>query len=398
MSRCMRSTLVAIASLLNAGPLAAQTLGTFTWQLQPFCNVVVVTVTQTGGAYTLDGYDRRCGATQRAPAAGVAVPNADGSIQLALTIVTGGRGVHVDARLAPGTYSGPWTDSAGRSGTLALGADGGGSALPPATTLVGAAVNVTGAVTATSLTTPALTTVGNDVTVAGGVYARSLATDNGGLHLSAPGFTPTIETLRRGIPTTGTGLVAFSFQGSVSQSGYRPGARILATATQDWQAGNGASLAFETGANGSNTTSTRLFIDQNGEIGIGTTTPDQLLSVNGNASKVGGGTWAVFSDERLKTIHGPFTRGLADVLRLQPVRFEYRPDNPLGLHGQGEYVGFSAQAVRRVMPEAVTMSESGYLQVQSDPMIWAMVNAIKELKVENDSLRKLVESRLTGRH
>lgn len=35
-------------------------------------------------------------------------------------------------------------------------------------------------------------------------------------------------------------------------------------------------------------------------VGIGTTTPDQVLSVNGNSSKSGGGSWATFSDNRLK--------------------------------------------------------------------------------------------------
>src|SRR3954454_20657647 len=35
-----------------------------------------------------------------------------------------------------------------------------------------------------------------------------------------------------------------------------------------------------------------------GRVGIGTTAPDQLLSVNGDASKVGGGSWQTFSDER----------------------------------------------------------------------------------------------------
>ena len=35
----------------------AQPLGSFSWQLQPFCNVLTVSVTQQGNIYTLDGYD-----------------------------------------------------------------------------------------------------------------------------------------------------------------------------------------------------------------------------------------------------------------------------------------------------------------------------------------------------
>ena len=44
-----------------------------------------------------------------------------------------------------------------------------------------------------------------------------------------------------------------------------------------------------------------------GNVGIGTTAPDQRLSVNGDASKAGGGAWLVFSDERLKNFKGQFT-------------------------------------------------------------------------------------------
>ena len=66
--------------LVSVMPAGAQTLGTFRWQLQPFCNVVTVTVTQSGAVYTLDGYDDQCGAPQRAPLVGLATPNPDGSI------------------------------------------------------------------------------------------------------------------------------------------------------------------------------------------------------------------------------------------------------------------------------------------------------------------------------
>src|ERR1051326_214227 len=68
-----------------------------------------------------------------------------------------------------------------------------------------------------------------------------------------------------------------------------------------------------------------------GRVGIGTNAPDQLLSVNGEASKVGGGSWATFSDERLKNIKGQFNSGLKAVMQLQPIRFEYKPNNPLGI-------------------------------------------------------------------
>ena len=126
-----------------------------------------------------------------------------------------------------------------------------------------------------------------------------------------------------------------------------------------------------------------------GNIGIGTQSPTQKLSVNGTAGKTGGGTWDVFSDVRLKRIRGTYNSGLKAVMQLQPLRFEYKPDNALGLVSEGEHVGFSAQDVQKVIPEAVTNS-NGYLMVKSDPILWTMLNAIKEQQKEIDELKKEV--------
>ena len=142
----------------------------------------------------------------------------------------------------------------------------------------------------------------------------------------------------------------------------------------------------------------RITITATGNVGIGTTAPTDLLSVNGNASKPGGGTWAVFSDERLKNIKGSFSSGLKAVMQLQPLRYEYKPQNELGIKLGGEHVGFGAQAVQRVIPEAVTQTEGGYLVVNNDPIIWAMLNAIKEQQVEIEKLRTEVRKlRATSR-
>jgi hypothetical protein len=124
-----------------------------------------------------------------------------------------------------------------------------------------------------------------------------------------------------------------------------------------------------------------------GNVGIGTTAPTDLLSVNGTASKPGGGSWAVFSDERLKNIKGSFNPGLKAVMQLQPLRYEYRQDNALRINSRGEHVGFSAQAVQKIVPEAVSENDNGYLQVNNDPILWTMLNAIKEQQKEIEQLK-----------
>jgi hypothetical protein len=123
----------------------------------------------------------------------------------------------------------------------------------------------------------------------------------------------------------------------------------------------------------------RLTIATGGNVGIGTTAPDLKLSVSGDADKsVGGGSWQFFSDERLKNIKGRFNSGLKAVMQLEPIRFQYKRDNALGLQSELEQVGFGAQALQKIIPEAVTKNANGYLMVNNDPILWTMLNAIKE--------------------
>jgi hypothetical protein len=151
-------TVLAASIVLSAGPLGAQSLGSFSWQLQPFCNNLTVNITQQGSLYTIDGYDDQCGAQQRAPLVGVATQNPDGTIRLGLHIVTvpGGRAVDIDARISLGSLGGPWSDSAGNSGTFAFNARTGG--LPRPLPTIPAAVLALGSITAAQLAPAAVTT------------------------------------------------------------------------------------------------------------------------------------------------------------------------------------------------------------------------------------------------
>jgi len=150
-------------------------------------------------------------------------------------------------------------------------------------------------------------------------------------------------------------------------------------------------IVFHTGATTNTDTGTeRMRITSVGRVGIGTSAPDQLLSVNGDASKNGGGSWLTFSDERLKNIKGSFDSGLKAVMRLQPLRYEYKAENAAGLKSVGERIGFGAQAVQQVIPEAVTKNADGYLMVNNDPIIWTMLNAIKEQQKEIVELKRQI--------
>ena len=132
-------------------------------------------------------------------------------------------------------------------------------------------------------------------------------------------------------------------------------------------------------------------VGNTGRVGIGTTAPDQMLSVNGDASKNGGGSWLTFSDERLKNIKGQFRTGLNAIMQLRPLRYEYKKDNAVGIQSDREYIGFGAQAVQKVIPEAVTANANGYLMVNSDPILWSMVNAIQEQQKQIEELKKEIK-------
>jgi hypothetical protein len=101
-----------------AAPAAAQGLGTFQWQMAPFCNVVTLTVVQQGSTYVLTGFDDQCGAgAARASAVGAAFVNPDGSVGMGLSIVTtGGAAAHVDINISLSGLAGTWQDGDGNGG------------------------------------------------------------------------------------------------------------------------------------------------------------------------------------------------------------------------------------------------------------------------------------------
>lgn len=206
----MRSTRRVPASLSLVSALVvlptaadAQPLGTFRWQLQPFCNVAVVNVTQQGAIYQVDGFDDQCGAPQRAPLVGMATANPDGTIGFGLNIVTtpSGRGVQLDARISLPGLSGARTDSFGNKGTFAFGASTGG----PARELTGfgaLAVNpaqVQLRVVEACVTGQVIQTINQDGSVTCGPGFKTAP--NGGLDASSPGgLVSAVSLLSGGLP------------------------------------------------------------------------------------------------------------------------------------------------------------------------------------------------------
>lgn len=132
----------------------------------------------------------------------------------------------------------------------------------------------------------------------------------------------------------------------------------------------------------------------NGNVGIGTATPQTTLQVNGtttpsvdNLYPLGNSTYrwsAVYaangtiqtSDARLKDNVLDLTYGLSDLLKLRPVSFTWK-DHP----GQGSKLGFIAQEVQGVMPETVTAGDdvNHTLGLTYTEFIPVIVNGMKDI-------------------
>ena len=121
-----------------------------------------------------------------------------------------------------------------------------------------------------------------------------------------------------------------------------------------------------------------------GSVGIDKSNPAHVLDVVGTAGLSTGTAWTNTSDIRLKNILGDYERGLADIMKLHSVRFHYKKGNPAELPSDQPMIGFIAQEVQPVFPEAIHTRDDGYLDFNIHSINVAMINAARELKERND--------------
>lgn len=150
---------------------------------------------------------------------------------------------------------------------------------------------------------------------------------------------------------------------------------------------NKGSLHFFTRQSGGITE--KMVITSNGNVGIGTTNPTANLTALGTIrfSSLGSsganlttdslGNVSVSSDERLKDIQGDYERGLSDIMKINPIRYKWKPET--GYDTFNTYSGFSAQNMFLAIPEAVATSTAGYLTLADRPVIAVLVNSVKQI-------------------
>lgn len=124
-----------------------------------------------------------------------------------------------------------------------------------------------------------------------------------------------------------------------------------------------------------------------GRVGIGVTDPEYRLELPNVADPSGQGranAWVIYSSIRWKENVQPIDNALERVLSLQGVFYDWKPE-----HGGKRDVGFIAEEVARILPEIVQMDADGIhaLGLDYSRLVPVLVEAIKQLKAENDATR-----------
>ena len=134
-----------------------------------------------------------------------------------------------------------------------------------------------------------------------------------------------------------------------------------------------------------------------GNLMIGGVIAEEKLTVYGNAAKsTGGSSWVTFSDARLKENIVPYSDGLASLMKINPVRYNYKANS--GCNAAEQYVGILAQDLQKISPYMVSTSTqkiasdgSGYLKVDNSAMTYMLINAVKEQQKLIEELKTRLE-------
>jgi hypothetical protein len=138
-----------------------------------------------------------------------------------------------------------------------------------------------------------------------------------------------------------------------------------------------------------------LVINTNGNNQTGRGDGTGLISTGGSIyQQNNSSSWATTSDRRLKKNIVDNTEGLDVISQIRVRNFEYRlPEEITELKSQdavqksGVQLGVVAQELQEVCSDCVKEESTGVLSVDTSNLTWHMVNAIKDLKAELDTVK-----------
>jgi hypothetical protein len=126
-----------------------------------------------------------------------------------------------------------------------------------------------------------------------------------------------------------------------------------------------------------------------GKVGIGTSSPQYKLDVKG---QVRADNVTVKSDQRHKQNIHSLKNALTKLQRLRGVSFKWK-DNAQNADTQ---IGLIAQEVEKVLPELVSTDSDGYKSIAYGKLTAVLVEAIKELQQQNETMAKKIEALSTS--
>jgi Chaperone of endosialidase len=248
----------------------------------------------------------------------------------------------------------------------------------------------------------------------GDSYVATTAFNNTG---SEP-FAAFVTQGARGTPAAPTALQLGDLLGFFGMGGYGatgfgpPEAALAAAAAENWtDTARGSAVGLLVTPLGTSDVVLALGILPNGNVGLSTpedvngfpTALDRLqvfgdirvgtTGTNGCVKNFAGtGIVGVCSsDRRLKKDITPFGPTLNKLTALQPVHYFWRASEfPERHFGNGQNYGLVAQDVEQVIPEIVATDSDGYKAVDYTKLPLLTIQAVKELKAENDTLKERV--------
>jgi hypothetical protein len=219
----------------------------------------------------------------------------------------------------------------------------------------------------------------------------------------------------RGTAAAPLAVQAGDFLGALLISGYattrfQEAAAVAAVAAENFtDTARGTVLGFATTPLGGNDSVLGMALLPSGNVGIGTPgdangipTATDKLQVFGDARLGNAGTNGCLknfagtgivgtcsSDRRFKRNITPFGSVLNRFAKLQPVHYYWRAAEFPDQHfGDAQAYGLIAQDVEQVLPELVVTRTDGYKAVDYSELPMLTIQAVKELKAENDELKR----------
>jgi hypothetical protein len=128
----------------------------------------------------------------------------------------------------------------------------------------------------------------------------------------------------------------------------------------------------------------KLFVQNSGDVGIGTTAPGYPLDIVGTVRAT---DYLFSSDRRLKKNINSIPHAVEAVKKLRGVEFDWKQDGRAS-------IGFIAQEVEKVFPQLVKTDSTGMKSVQYGNITAIILEAMKEYFTKNDADKEALKLRL----